>query len=413
MKTKKFLCLLLSTIMLISALSLFVSAKEFTTDGNLLLHWDFEGDTQEEQLANKAPRGAAGDKLTFTTDGTSSAIANGEATIGAATSEWLSFTVDEANGIGTTLLDDITDEYTVYVRYKATNALAGAPLVLGVNEKKLNSAAGIRVLRSGGTTYARLHFNGGYQISANYGKLAENTYSVLAITMTRVSKGSCTMTMYETHDDWNTSGTNTVTGNASAAMFVDGSDLNFSGKQWSQSSQGQYFTYDDIRVYGKALSEDELKAIGSEQISAEPVFEGVQLRNVSDETFDIRFVARIHSLDYAEAGFRMNLESLTGTLDEKTGVKTTGDIELQSRVVYRYLGYTDESGNQKTYDAGEDSYYVAISLKGIPLTSGTDFLSGTITAYAVDVDGNEYVSDTYILTVTDGKTCEILPASGN
>ena len=139
----------------------------------------------------------------------------------------------------------------------------------------------------------------------------------------------------------------------------------------------------------------------------------MQLRNVSDETFDIRFVARIHSLDYAEAGFRMNLESFTGTLDEKTGVKTTGDIELQSRVVYRYLGYTDESGNQKTYDAGEDSYYVAISLKGIPLTSGTDFLSGTITAYAVDVDGNEYVSDTYILTVTDGKTCEILPASGN
>ncbi|MBO7311135.1 MAG: hypothetical protein J6U86_07080, partial [Clostridia bacterium] len=63
MKLKKLLSLVLALIMVVSVFSVItVSADESEADP-LIIHWHYEGDTLEEQLANKAENGAAVDTL--------------------------------------------------------------------------------------------------------------------------------------------------------------------------------------------------------------------------------------------------------------------------------------------------------------------------------------------------------------
>ncbi|MBO7310947.1 MAG: hypothetical protein J6U86_06105, partial [Clostridia bacterium] len=123
MKLKKILCIALTILMMSSTLSLLsVSAADgpaAALEGNLIMHWDFEGDTLEEQLSNKAENGDATDSLEFTNANNYSTIQDGVANISGKFDNQLVFT---GNGTKGAKLSECANEYTFYVRSKVAQS---------------------------------------------------------------------------------------------------------------------------------------------------------------------------------------------------------------------------------------------------------------------------------------------------
>ncbi len=278
MKLKKLLCLALSILTVASVFSVMtVSAEDAprNIDDYLIIHWDFEGEDQATQLANKAPNGNAADILEFVTDGEKSSISNGIADIDGDIGEYLSF---KGDGVSKGLkLDDCKDEFTFYVR--AMTKTEGHweseyPYSLfwilgtGVKEVRFISqswgsyATGPRVVGLGnGDTKAtmsqrwQLDSYSDYVISA---KKEGDSYEYIVY---------CGDPLAAT----------TLRGSLPANTYIMNSFLELTlaaGKKPSYHETLTAFTkgtcYDDVRFYSKALTEDEIKSISAENVENAP-----------------------------------------------------------------------------------------------------------------------------------------------
>ncbi len=114
MKFKKILCLILTLMLTASAIGT-MNVGAANTDGiltdKLIMHWNFEGDTLEEQLANKAPKGNPDDVLELRTNGITK-IENGIATIGSEPVEQIAY-FSKGNS-----LDECKDGFTLFLKAK-------------------------------------------------------------------------------------------------------------------------------------------------------------------------------------------------------------------------------------------------------------------------------------------------------
>lgn len=426
MKLMKKICLALAVVQLLSFAMLFpTGAKEFTpADKNLLIHWDFEGDTVEEQLANKAPGRDRGDCLVFGTDGEKSSISDGLAHIGSEATEYLVFDRSKNTGntnMGKSLFSiegnaDASLEYTFYIRFRVDEEeslqFASSPFyILGSSiipvrlylqgEGSVGLKPSFRILNDGKTD-TRVE---------NY-RFEVGSFVGIAFTAKKNSDGTVTYTLHQ-------AGQSVEIQRESALRLMNWNGIFYfgAGKAYNQNADyGKDYTYDDIRIYNRALSAGELAAIDREFDShpattdpAAPVMVGLQTRNLTADAFDVRLVAKIDSLDYTEVGFCLSMEAWTETAAGKDNRRATGELTERCHTVYRYLGYRDESGNAKTYDAGEGSFYAAVSLTGIPLTEAADVLEITVTAYGIGADGTRHTGATYRITLTDGTRCEVVP----
>ncbi len=145
----------------------------------------------------------------------------------------------------------------------------------------------------------------------------------------------------------------------------------------------------------------------------EPALYGAQMRENDNGTYDIRFVSTIDSVDnYDEVGYVVNLETWTGTATDKNDIAGKGQLSFKSNFAYLAINYTDARGKAQQLQAPDGKYFVAISIAGISLTDKTDYLSGTITPYAVDKNGNKLYGTTYTVTVVDGRTCTFTAVEG-
>ncbi len=398
---KKTVAILLAMLMTVSALSvLTVNAQDaFSVDNNLILHWNFDGSTQEEQLANKASGGEEYYSLDFATQGNSK-IEGGAATIGTEAGEQLIFNGDGTKGA---ILDECKTEYTFLMKAKIHyegSWISGANYYLFW----LNGPAQVRFAAQSWGTYAtgpRVIGPMGDTTNTMTQRWSLDGYSYYAVTM-KLNGNQLTTTVYCGDSFVPSTYTTTLSGgdllNASSNIVLA------AGKAPGGAALGRDATYDDIRVYNKALSEDQLKnvisRVDSEVRDVEPeaiMFEGVQFRNMSSDKFDIRFVAKIPKADYSELGFNYDMAKWT---NEGADKKVAENINVKCDVAYRKLSYGDSY-----YNSGYGCYYLAVAITDIPLTAEIDNYSFEVTAYAKG-KSTTYLSDTYGLTVTDGKSCD-------
>ena len=269
---KKTICILVMLTMLCTAVfgMIGVNAAEKTMDESMIIHWDFEGTDLATQLANKATAGDATDSLVLHTDGSSSVIANGEAKIDSKPSEYLTFITDVANGKGTKIVNNITDGYTIYMRFKisGTYKSTNTPMCANFRSDDKNTALRLWYVPKG--LHLRTTTSNKTDMAVADPALFPDEYVAVAITVKKASDGSVSTTLYQTYDDWGELTYSVSCENAadSRSLVGDGFNLLMAGGLWttieggsSEGDMGLDHTYDDIRIYDRILSEDEIKTI--------------------------------------------------------------------------------------------------------------------------------------------------------
>ncbi len=267
---KKLLCTLLTLVLLLGCIGTIAFAEtdavpDAKPDDALVLHWDFEGETPEERLANKAPLGEATDSLVLLTDGTSSVIENGEATIGSPKTEALYFMVGETEGRGKTLTDTVTDEYTLYVRFKVSGQENNTHSPFYINCKKNNGVMLRMYLLRGGFAQFRVNHESAKDTGISDDRINDNEYVAVALTVKKNEDKTVTVTCYQTYDDWGdfTDHVSITTTAVNKSVIAADSDFLFGGgNAWGQDADlGKTYTYDDIRIYNRCLSEEEVMTV--------------------------------------------------------------------------------------------------------------------------------------------------------
>ncbi len=248
------------------------SAEEVSS--HLIAHWDFEG-TGDEALRDKAPAGGAVD--TMKTYGTVT-VGNGTAYI-----------PDYKNGSNTHALyvSDSADTFrttenrTIYMRWKSDHVLFatdGKPDVLRLATQ--NGAIHLGINNGddkpyGSTNVGNISEN---PLQSNGMYYAPNTWITMAVAYDKsAGSGAFTITTFFKTDggDWVTGSVtrtdaaqtwvqNDYTQNAINNSLIDHNSLIF-GRQLANlaSGWGGNITFDDIRIYDKALTAEEIKLTDS------------------------------------------------------------------------------------------------------------------------------------------------------
>ena len=352
-------------------------------DDELVVHYDFEGETEAEALSDKAKAVISGEDLVFTTkDRTTSYVADGIAYV--APGEAPHF----YHVFGSSAARDLQngDAITVLTRFNLVNT---EKIGTGGYQDVFSIRHFVRVYgvpSTGDTT--KLYIKGG-----NYtgNPTAQELVSIpnqagesinLALTMQfNEASGELTCMLYLSADGGRTyenKGTFTFAG---ANPLSSASQINLG---YSNTSGGKIaYCFDDFRIYSKVLTPEELASVGADAPGA--VFHGVQTAIAGPDagTYAVRFVGSIDSLAYREVGFEITAQN--GYRWEKS-----------ASCVYGSLVANDEAGlgGIRTYTAqelrGAGSYLYALSIQDIPVSeNSSDFtVTFTVRPYHVALDGN-------------------------
>ena len=285
MKLRKLLSLVLALIMVVSVFSVItVSADEPEADP-LIIHWDFEGDTLEEQLANKAENGAEVDTLDLIiADGDEyTKIDNGTAKMANTAGTYLHFkggdsgteTDASVSGNKANSLNSCTEEYTVSVRLM-TDTINGTWGDVPNNQPYFIYWGGSNIYYNrfaiqnfGGTVRPGFRFGGGGFTFTDV-RPAQNTFFIVTFTAKANEDGSATFKGY-------LDGTAVYSETVPATTFGSQkimscwANMMFGAANVLVQGWGVYAEYDDIRIYNKELSATEVAALASEINASAPV----------------------------------------------------------------------------------------------------------------------------------------------
>ena len=282
---KKILCLALTLMFVLSAFSAITvnAAGTSDLDSALKLHWDFEGDTLEEQLSNKAVADDVKNSLELGTAGNNaSKIENGVAMIGSAESEYLDFSMDPITGKGQDFLSTVTTEYTLYLKFKVTgtaNNPHSAFFVVGPDGTADTDHYTLRsrfFMDRGGVGAFRYDTNlsGEDKTFPTDMRVVDDHYVHVAVVIEKDAEGYYKGTCYLSTDDWNykymkfTDRTDIPIREKplhalSRFYFGGGSDVDAYLDELNPGfrDKGKTYYYDDIRIYNRALTQDEVTTI--------------------------------------------------------------------------------------------------------------------------------------------------------
>ncbi|MBO7310946.1 MAG: hypothetical protein J6U86_06100 [Clostridia bacterium] len=273
MKYKKILCLALTLGMSIGVLgAVRTSAVDNAVlSDHFIMHWDFEGETEQERLSNKAPNGSQAD-LEYRTTGLSS-ISNGVANISSKSHERLAYLA-----LGNEALDECNEGYTVFLRVKVSSE-GGWPWVYNLFWIKGSDVSYVRYIVENAAIEdsplsIRPRLNGPWGDTTNTApnelcwKMDE--YATIAVSA-RAENGKYIYDFYSGKDlarlSLETIPDQYVELMNSAAEFVFPS-----GKQMdAQPDHEKDTSYDDIRIYNRALTEKGVRAVVAEIEGTTPV----------------------------------------------------------------------------------------------------------------------------------------------
>ena len=333
---KKILAIILTVFTVANLFCFCVPASAGTTDinDNLVVHYDFEGATQAEALKDKAPAGATKDDLSV-------ALANGT------TPSASTVTFDLENGtvkrgdiraqLTATASEDIlalTDKATVFLRFKLPTLDQNYPLLELKNTTDSTTQARFQT----GGNASEMSFIGGYRTQTGYTgytvsttpmRVTEN-YINLAVTIdvknTDNGDGTYTgkLSYYGSVGDINGNttwydtvlGTKTPVNNAdSLAAAAD--EFAFSVLGYVSDAGKINMILDDVRIYNRVLSLDEVKSIRLNTLESV----GVQCK-IDGDTYSARFIGAIDALDASAVGFEITAKYNDGTEEVVSNMKT-------------------------------------------------------------------------------------------
>lgn len=360
------------------------SAEEaWTPADNLVTHWDFDGETQEEALSDKAASGTS-DKVVLDGTKTGAAAKNGILTIPNGALVYAANSPD---------LSDLGSK-TIFLKVRMTGEIAtGMPSLL-------YHAASYRIC-GGGYNAASAESGGPYEMMARVNGSARNigqslvkgtrhdVWLYMAFTFAfDFEAKSCVCTTNVSLDGsfaGDTFFSNTLTKSDLSDAVLDGirkgveDTVNVGiGSMLNGDTVGLTFAFDDIRFYDAVLTAGQMAQVAQDIDNKLPQLVGVQETAVSAEgTYSVRFIAGIDSTAYARAGFRITAE--WGD-QEKSYAHDCG-------AVYAKLTASDEQGSvvEVTAESLGAGHLLALSLDGIPANAGR--ITFTVTPYAVDLNG--------------------------
>ncbi|MBR7184876.1 MAG: hypothetical protein IKD37_04630 [Clostridia bacterium] len=230
---------------------------------NLIAWWNFEGATKEEQLADKSIGGKVADPLTM--GGDLSKIENGVAYIDH----------EKGNYLSVAASDDVKDlsNFTLYFRVATTgthNSSNAAEIYKAHNS--------IRTfwwpMTSGGTIQSWIYGKSSNKVSDTTFKYDNmfDGFIYYAFTV-KTEGGKSTFTSYLSRDG-KTYQANSETFDTGVLTLEAGQAIFFGKTHATVDSRGVSFQYDDIRLYNKALSADEVAGLaedGGTKASVKPV----------------------------------------------------------------------------------------------------------------------------------------------
>ena len=283
---KKILCLALTLMFVLSAFSAITVNAEGASDldSALKLHWDFEGDTLEEQLSNKAVADDIKNYLDLGTAGNdASKIEDGVAVIGSAGSEFLEFAMDPITGKGQDFLSTVTTGYTLYVKFKVTGTAKNPPhsafFVVGPDGTADTDHYTVRsrfFMDAGGVASFRYdtNLNGEDRSFPTSMRVMDDMYVHVAVVIEKDAEGYYKGTCYFSTDDWNEKymKISDITDipirekplhALSKFYFGGGSDVDtyLDESNPGVRDKGKTYYYDDIRIYNRALTQAEVTTI--------------------------------------------------------------------------------------------------------------------------------------------------------
>ena len=372
--------------------------QEWSASEGLVTHWDFDGETTEESLADKA---AAGTPDTVVLDGTKigATVENGVLTVpdGA-----LVYAANSAD------LSDLESK-TVFLKVRLSgNISTGMPNLL-------YHAASYRIC-GGGYNAASAESGGPYEMMARVNgsdrtvgqSLVKGTvhdvWLYMAFTFDfEFDAKSCVCSTNVSLDGsfaGDTFFSNTLTKSDLSDAVLDGirkgagDVVNVGiGSMLNGDTVGLTFEFDDIRFYDAVLTADQMAQVAQDIDNRLPRFVGVQETAVTDGTYAVRFIVGIDSVAYARAGFRITAE--------------WGEGERQayshdcSAVYTSLLASEDGSVTKVTAEEKGSAYLMALSLTGIP--AGYGRITFTVTPYAVDPDGAWHNGDCCVVVYENGQ----------
>lgn len=375
---KRMFSVLLSALLL--ALSCVTVAIPAAAEGevlpltdSLVVAYDFEGTTAQTQLQDKAPNGTA-DNLQI--KGTV-AIENGVATAGPAHG------TDYLTAPKSADLTGIT-EYTVYVKLKASGTypdnFADFINIPGFMRAFVNGEG-----QDGGYTVQARH-NGGASWCWKNGSYTfpEETYRYVAYTAKLDAANQKVELVSYYSEDGTVYSSASVVYDETKTAFSPTSSINLA----QNTQNGMTYSFDDVLIFNRALSADEVSALSELKVSDDRVgYAGCQESEAADHRFDVRFIGVIDSLTYDEVGFEIVVKA--------DGVNQT--IRKACTAVYDSV-----TGLGETKTAAElgGAYIFALGIRNLPVWSGdTEF---EVTPYYI-VDGN----------TVSCSTVEVVYANGN
>ncbi len=392
--TKKLFAALLACLMLAlpTVAILPVSAAGDLTDG-LVVAYDFEGETETDQLADKAPNGTTADNLKSAENST---VANGllkstNATSNKAETEKKAFAD----------LTNIT-EYTVYTKVKLGNVgtkTSGTVefLTIGgfftlristVNTSTHQYALGIRSSTNGWKDSTALSGNAG-ELANGFFTNEEYMYMAFAL---KLDNGTLTMNSYYSVDGVNYTNIKNEFTNITATSWTAGNTTAGLRMGWNLQNFCEVY-YDDLFIFNRALDATEVVQLSSLKVSQDRVgYIASQETAVAGGKFDVRFLATIDELTYDEVGFKINVKA--------TGVDKT--VEQKCSTVYDSIIGMDETYTSKQLGG---KYILALGIRGMNVYEGNttftvtpyyvkDSVKTECTSYTVIYNNGEFVSAT-------------------
>ena len=371
-RLKKVLCGVLS-LLLLAAFPVSTVATEtddpLTPYANLndalVSWWNFAGDGTA-CLQDKAVNGGTADALTVA--GGDTAVKDGVASVPHTMGSYISFP-------SSTDLTDVTS-MTVYLKAKYTGSNTDFADLIAFNNlyriyKLADSASGngavfeASAFATSGSTRIRPQSNTAVEVG-------QDQWFYIALTMEIDSDNQGRAALYLSTDGIHYTGNETYSGSTTSLSFTADaiealkaktSKVVFGKTNTTAADRGISYTFDDVRIYNKALTASELAAINM------PTCIGYQVKDDTEAegVYSLRFLATLNSLDFSEVGFEITASYGTS---EKQFVKNC-------RYVYQAVNATGEC---VTAESRGGNYLIALAITGIPDDIGE--VTYTIRPYA-------------------------------
>lgn len=401
---KKITAIILATILIINGIVLMcLPASAESLDDNLVIHYDFKGDTLEEALTDKSVNGNVKDNL-----GVKSGATDTVADICTWDKENGTITNDKLQGrsVQAANSEDIrclaTRNATIFMRFKVQQFDDTNNTYLFSMRANWTNWSGLSLYVSANyrAIFANCYWNAGsgvqnYFFTPNYLVQDEDVYVNVALTIEPVDGQSyASVTAYYCFGeptgtkDWIKGNSRNINVNNNGTA---NSPLSFFAMPAEQAGSG-IVTFDDFRLYNKTLTPDEISSIFVSDTFDTIHTVGVQKKaGTAANTTDVRFLAITDYLEADAVGFKVEASYKDGGV-----LKTMSTPKFyESNKVYKSVV---AMGSSVSAESLGGKYIVALVILGIP-DSYTD-VTFTVTPYRLYGDAKIY-GDTVTVALDD------------